>query len=303
MQDDQAPFDITFIGHICYDEITPFAGETTVSPGSAVLCGATVAARAGARTAVVTRMNPQDEDALAMLRALDVPVYITPTSVTTYAGVVHSSTNVDERQLFVYRDAGPFTMADMPAGLRSGMLHLAGISNHEFTVDFLRDLRQAGYALSLDLQSFVRVIGPAREIIFSDVADKQQIVSLLDVVKLDVVEAALLTGTRDLQAAARIIAGCGAREVLITEAAGATLFFDGQLFHAPFTNRTQIGRTGRGDTTISAYLTRRAQGPLAALRFAAALVSVKMETPGPFRDAIDIVEQRMADIAVHEIDG
>lgn len=287
-------FDITFIGHICYDEITPFGGQTTISPGSAVLCGAAVSQRVGARTAVITRMNPTDERAVAALRELGVALFITPCDVTTQARVVHPSANVDERRLYVTRDPGPFTPADVPAGLQSGMVHLAGISDHEFTLDFIRHLHRAGYRLSLDFQSFVRVIGPDREICFSDVPAKREIAPLLEIAKLDVVEAEILTGTRDLPRAARIIAEWGAREVLITESAGATLFAEGQIYTAPFTNRTQIGRTGRGDTTMSAYLSRRrTHGPLDALRFAAALVSIKMEKPGPFTGTLAEVEQRM----------
>jgi sugar/nucleoside kinase (ribokinase family) len=287
-------YDITFIGHICRDEITPFGGETTVSPGSALLCGAMVAPRAGAKTAAITRMDPADDALLDPLRALGVACFATPCPVTTFARVVHPSENVDERRLYVTRDPGPFTLADLPDGLRTGMVHLAGISDHEFTLDFIRNLHAAGYALSLDFQSFVRHIGPDREIVFSDVPAKQEIAALLAVAKLDVVEAEILTGTRDLPAAARIIAGWGAREVLITEKEGATLFAEGQVWQQPFTNRTQIGRTGRGDTTISAYLARRrTHSPQDSLRFAAALVSLKMEKPGPFTGTLEAVEARM----------
>ncbi len=45
--------------------------------------------------------------------------------------------------------------------------------------------------------------------------------------------------------------------MLITERGGAVLATEGTVVYAPFTNRTQVGRTGRGDTTISAYLSRR----------------------------------------------
>ena len=291
-------FDITFIGHICRDEVFPFGGAAYVQAGSAVLCGAMVAPRAGARTAAVTRMHPADDGLLDAARAAGVTWFVTPCATTTAARVVHPSANVDERQLYVLDDPGPFTMADVPTGLQTGIIHLAGISDHEFTLDFLRALHAAGYALSLDFQSFVRVIGPEREIVFSDVPAKREIAALLTVAKLDVVEAELLTGTRDLPRAARIIADWGAREVLITEARGATLAVDGAVDTAPVTHRTQVGRTGRGDTTSSAYLARRARGPVEALRFAAALVSVKMETPGPFGGTIAEVEARMGEIVV-----
>jgi sugar/nucleoside kinase (ribokinase family) len=197
-------YDITFVGHVCYDEITSPAGETTVRPGSAVLCGAMVSARVHARTAVITKMNPRDDGIVAPLRDLGADLYVIPTEVTTFARVVHPSHDVDERRLYVMRDPGPFTIGDVPAGLETDLVHLAGISNHEFTLDFIRDL------------------------------------------------------------------------------------------HKPFTNRNQSGRTGRGDTTISAYLARRkTHPPTEALRFAAALASIKMETPGPFAGTLADVEERM----------
>jgi sugar/nucleoside kinase (ribokinase family) len=289
-------FDITYIGHIALDEITPFGGETRISPGSALLCGAMVAPRVGARTAAITRMNPAEDSLLDPLRALGVACFVTPCDVTAFARVVHPSENVDERHLFLMCDPGPFTLADIPAGLETGILHLAGISDHEFTPAFIRALYDAGYPLSLDFQSFVRVIGPDREIVFSDMPAKREVAALLQVAKLDVVEAEILTGTRDLPRAAQIIADWGAREVLITERTGATLAAEGRIYQCPFTNRSQIGRTGRGDTTVSAYLARRrTHGPEESLRFAAALVSIKMERPaGPFTGTLEEVEARMA---------
>ena len=37
------PYDIAFIGHMCFDAITLSGGEEKVAPGSAVLCGAMAA--------------------------------------------------------------------------------------------------------------------------------------------------------------------------------------------------------------------------------------------------------------------
>lgn len=46
------------------------------------------------------------------------------------------------------------------------------------------------------------------------------------------------------------------------------------------------GRTGRGDTTFAGYITERQRAGIAeALRYCTALVSPKVETPGPFWDA------------------
>ena len=61
-------YDLTFLGHMCFDEITPYQGETRVAPGSAVLCGAMVAARVGMKVAVVTRMASEDAGILRPLQ-------------------------------------------------------------------------------------------------------------------------------------------------------------------------------------------------------------------------------------------
>jgi hypothetical protein len=69
-------------------------------------------------------------------------------------------------------------------------VHLAGITDQEFDLEFVRGMKARGYFLSADMQSFVRQVDPVtRRISFADVADKAAIASLLDMVKLDVVEA------------------------------------------------------------------------------------------------------------------
>jgi sugar/nucleoside kinase (ribokinase family) len=289
------PFDITFVGHACIDELYPFQGARTTGPGSAVFYGSAVTAQLGFKTAIVTRMNPADQDLAARLRQKGVSLFITPVPQTTRSKVEHPSEKADERRLTILCDAGFFQEADVPRGLATERLHLAGIHNHEFTLDFIRALHARGYSLSLDMQAFVRVIGADRRIAFRDDPAKKEVAPLLDVVKLDVVEADILTGTRDCARAAQTFAAWGTREVLITEQAGATLAAGGRVFREPFTNKSLVGRNGRGDTTISAYLCRRkTHSPEDSLRFAAALVSIKMENPGPFSATLEDVERRMS---------
>jgi len=82
--------------------------------------------------------------------------------------------------------------------------------------------------------------------------------------------------------------------VLITRADGVLARVKGVEYFEPFSNRSVVGRTGRGDTTFAAYLCRRIDHePREALKFAAALVSLKMETPGPFRGSLTDVLKRM----------
>jgi sugar/nucleoside kinase (ribokinase family) len=287
-------YDITFVGHMCYDEIIHFGGKPHIAPGSAVLCGAMVAARVGKKVAVVTKMAQKDENILQPMKAVGVDTYLVPSEVTTYAMVIHETANVDERKLAVVKSAGLISINDVPP-LSSTCVHLAGISDTEFDMALMKGLKSRGYSLSADMQSFVRHIAPVtREIEFSDVANKKDIAGMMDKLKLDVVEARILTGTEDLEKAAIIVESWGCPETMITHAQGVLARVKGVTYYEKFSNCNVSGRTGRGDTTFSAYLSWRLNhDPREALKFAAALVSIKMETPGPFSGTLEDVEKRL----------
>jgi sugar/nucleoside kinase (ribokinase family) len=70
--------------------------------------------------------------------------------------------------------------------------------------------------------------------------------------------------------------------------------YAGEIMWEPFTNTSVIGRTGRGDTTFAGYLAARlTEDPAYALKFAASLVSLKMESQGPFSHSMEAVLERM----------
>jgi sugar/nucleoside kinase (ribokinase family) len=287
-------YDIAFIGHMCFDEVVPYQGTPRVAPGSAVLCGALAAARVGKKVAVVTKMAPGDQNILEPLLQNGVEVHPTPSAETTYMKVVHSTADVDERQIYQLANAGFFSLIDIPA-LKARQVHLAGITDQEFDLGFICGLKERGFRLSADMQSFVRQVQPVtHQIAFQDVPAKMEIVRQMDMVKLDIVEAKVLTGSEDLEKAARIIEYWGCPEVIITHTEGVLAQVSGQTYYEKFTNRSVVGRTGRGDTTFAAYLTWRMDHAVAeSLTFAAALVSIKMETPGPFKGTLADVLARM----------
>jgi len=288
-------YDITFIGHMVYDEIIPFGGVARVAPGSAVLCGAMVAARVGKKVAVVTKMAQKDESILQPMKDLGIDTFLIPSEETSYNRVLHESENVDERTMTLIKSAGLISIDDVPA-LDSTCVHLAGISDTEFDMALMKGLKARNYpSLSVDMQSFVRHINPVtKNHEFSDVADKKEIVAMMDKVKLDIVEARLLTGTDDLEKAAIIVESWGCPEVMITHSEGVLARVNGKTYYEKFSNSNVTGRTGRGDTTFAAYLSHRLDhGVAESLKFAAALVSIKMETPGPFSGTLEDVNKRL----------
>jgi len=113
-------------------------------------------------------------------------------------------------------------------------------------------------------------------------------------VKLDVVEAKILTGTDNISEAAAICEGWGSHETLITRSDGVLVRSMGKNYFEGFSNRSSAGRTGRGDTTFGAYLARRLDHSIEeSIRFAASLASIKMETTKPFRGSLKEVLERM----------
>ena len=287
-------FDVTFVGHMCYDEIIPFGGKPHIAPGSAVLCGAMVAARVGKKVAAVVKMAPKDENILQAMKDVGVDTFLIPSAETTYSRVLHESANVDERKLTLVKSAGLISIRDVPK-LDSKCVHLAGISDTEFDMALMKGLKSRGYSLSTDMQSFVRHVMPVtRDIEFSDVADKKEIAAMMDKLKLDIVEAKLLTGTDDLEKAAIIVESWGCPEILITHSQGVLARVEGVSYYEKFSNSNVSGRTGRGDTTFAAYLSWRLDRDVkTSLKFAAALVSIKMETPGPFKGTLEDVNRRL----------
>lgn len=287
-------YDLVFMGHVTVDEIEALEGSTRGVPGGAPFFGAFAACWSKKRIAVVTRMTEEDEYILEPLKAIGIDVYLQPAESTTHMRVVHPTGNVDERLMYQTEDAGLFVTEDIPP-IEPGLIHLGALTDREFTLGFMRDLKQRGFRLSVDMQGFVRQVDPESGVIhFRDVPDKREIIGLADMVKLDVIEAEILTGTRDLEEAARLVEEWGAIETILTCSEGAFARHKGDTFFERFSNRNSQGRTGRGDTTMGAYLARRMHHDVQeSLGFAVALASIKMETPGPFRGSLEDVIARM----------
>ena len=287
-------YDLVLVGSFGRNEMHRFDGSAEPILGGPIVQCALATSWSDKRVAVVTRMAEADTDLLELLREAGLAVFVSPTPETTRSHIFYLSEDVDDRRHVLETTAGSFSLADLPP-IDARLWHLVGHNRLEFPLEFMTDLRRHGIAFSIDLQALVRAPDPQTgAVVYGDYPRKREVAAMAEKIKLDAVEAELLTGTADLEQAAIKIEQWGTPEVMVTSAAGALVRREGKTYFERFSNRGTAGRTGRGDTAFGSYLIRRIDyGVADALKFAVALTSIKMETAGPFAGTLDDVLRRM----------
>ncbi len=281
-------FDIVFIGHYTKDTIV-YPHSTRTVDGGAFFYGANVAARMGLRIAVVTRLARQDWHVVGELERLGVTVYARETPASTNLRLTYPTANLDDRTIELTNSAGPFT-SDEVANVQARAFAIGASVRGEVPAEVVGALAARGAIVALDVQGFIRVVKDGR-LTFDDWPGKESVLRDVTVLKTDAVEAGLITGESDRHVAARQLAALGPREVLLTHGGGVLVLHAGTIHEAPFVSDEIRGRSGRGDTCTSAYLSRRLTAPPAdAVVWAAAVTSLKLEAEGPFRREISEVE-------------
>ncbi len=279
--------DIMMIGHFAKDKLV-VNGTSKIASGGAVYYGSIALRRIGVRVAVVTRLHPDDFPRLDELKQEGVQVFATAAPETSGIENIYTTADMERRICKLSGFAGPFQPDQIP-NLSARIYLVAPIIAGEFDLPLLKLLAQRG-PVALDIQGFVRV-REGEKLVFRDWPQKAEGLAAVTYLKLDHAEAEVLTGLTDVHAAARQIAAYGPREIVLTHNGGVLVYADEQTYEATFTPRSMDGRTGRGDTCFATYLGRRlSASPAEACRFAAAVTTLKMERPGPFRGTIAEVE-------------
>ena len=289
-------YDLMFVGNAGRNVMHCFDGSTEPILGGPIFHAALATRWSDKRVAVVTRMAHRDRDILEPLREAEIDIFVSPTPETTRGHIFYLSDDGDDRRHTLQVSAGPFSMADLPC-VGARLLHLVGVNRLEFPLDFMIDVSDRGLPFTIDMQALIRRADlRTGEVRYEDYPHKKQIAAMAAKIKLDAVEAEILTGTPDLEQAAIRFEKWGAPEVMITRADGVLVRHKRRSYFEPFTHRWVKGRTGRGDTTFGSYLARRMDlGVPESLKFAAMAASMKLEQPGFFGVTMDEVLRRMAD--------
>lgn len=283
--------DVAFVGHFARDRLV-IAGEAQMASGGGVYYGSMAARRLGYSVAVVTRLHPDDFHYLDELRGEGIDVHAAAAPRTTGIENVYPDHTMGRRICRPMGSAGPFAAADLPV-LEARVTIITPLMAGEVSGAIVRLLAARG-PIGLDVQGFARV-PEGDTLVTKDWPSKQPDLGAATYLKADDAEAEVLTGSTDLREAARVFAALGPREVVLTHARGVLVYAGGRFYQARFTPREVRGRTGRGDTTFATYVAARLRAdPDYACRLAAAVVSLKLEQPGPYRFTLADAEARMA---------
>lgn len=269
------------IGPVCVDENVDASGNTQHVVGGAAICAAAAAASLGHTVQSVLSLASSDTHLLDQAPALINPIVKVLGEHTSSIRNVYATADQERRTSYALAQAEPITSADVPV-IAPKVAHLAGLVIGDYHPDLLGQLATRG-ALAVDMQGFVRKAEPDNGLLhLISRPDMEQVMPLVTFLKVDTAEGERLTGLTDRAEIARRLHALGAREVMVSNAKEILVFDDAGIHTCPLRARSLVGRTGRGDTVFSAYITERTHlGVDAALLNACATVSFKMETPGP----------------------
>jgi sugar/nucleoside kinase (ribokinase family) len=275
-------YDICCIGHITLDKVVTPQTEHYMAGGTSFYFSNAIRTME-ARYLLVTALGKSEMQSVTDLRNQGIEVTALPSTYTVYFENTYTG-NLDNRTQRVLQIADPFTieqLIDIPARV----YHLGPLLAHDMSVELIRELSKQG-KVSLDVQGFLRKV-EGQKVIPIDWAEKEQALQYISILKANEHEMEVLTGETDPRKGAMLLADWGVREVIITLGSkGSILYHDNTFYDIPaYVPQVVADATGCGDTYMAGYLSQRMKGAglQEAGEFAAAMASLKMESPGPFR--------------------
>ena len=276
--------DILMVGHFAKDKII-VDGNEMISAGGAVYYGAVVLRRLGLKVGVATRGNPEDYPSLQPL--IDMGIQIDSHAAPQSSGCIniYHSDDMDDRICKLFGFAGEIPYEDIP-DVNAKTIMITPIIAGEVSLDTLIKLSKKA-PIALDVQGFVRV-PEGDDLNFRPWKDMEEGLSHVKYLKVDILEAKHMTGETDLERAAEKLASYGPSEIVLTQAKELTVYANGEFYRYPFTPKNLSGRTGRGDTSFTAYVgSRLKHAPERSCQIAAIITSMKQEKHGPWTGEID----------------
>lgn len=286
--------DIVILGHLAND-IIEIDGTSYSSIGGAVYFGGIAGSHMGLKITIITRLSEADFGLLNVIKKNGIAYHAYPSEQTSGLKNIYSSKNMEYRDYQPLGFAGLFKKEEIPE-INTKFFVVGPIIAGEIDLELLEYVKSKyPKNLCLDIQGFIRFRKEGK-VFYSTLSlkEKKQIISNVYVLKLDQTEAGILTKQKSITNSAKELIKYGSKEILLTHKKGISVFTSTKSYFFPWKNKLSIGRTGRGDTAFISYIgSRILKDPEQSLKFAAALTSLKLETPGPFNLPLHLVEDLM----------
>jgi sugar/nucleoside kinase (ribokinase family) len=285
-------FDSLIIGEVAQDTNVDYDGATIQAVGGAVYYSGFAAANMGHKIAVLPKADTTQIDMVAAFAdAPNVTVFPLHSKTSFVTKNVYHTPDRERRTSTVDSVIEPYKTSEVP-DIDAAIWHLAGLVGGDITDEMIPFAAKRAM-VAIDVQTMLRCVENGG-MVYHDWAAKREMLPYVRFLKTDAAEAEILTGTSDRAEAAKMLYGWGAKEILITHNSEVLVYDGKEIYTCPIKARNLSGRTGRGDTTFAGYINERLTCDIpTALRTATALVSLKMETPGPFQGSRQDVEQYM----------
>ena len=287
-------FDSLIIGEVAQDTNVDYDGTTVRAVGGAVYYSGFAAANIGHKIAVLPKADTSQVDLTAAFApAPNVTVYPLHSKASFVTKNVYHTADRERRTSTVDSIIEPYRPEEVPQ-IDAAIWHLAGLVGGDIPNEMIPYAAQHAM-VAIDVQTMLRWVENGG-MVYHDWAEKKEMLPYVRFLKTDAAEAEILTGLTDRAEAAKVLYSWGAKEVLITHNTEVLVYDGHEIYTCPIRARNLSGRTGRGDTTFAGYINERLTNDIpTALRFATALVSLKMETPGPFQGTREDVEAYLRD--------
>lgn len=286
-------YDICCVGHITLDKVVTTRTELHMAGGTAFYFSSALQ-NLDTNYLLITSVAESEMHYVDELREKGIEIWAYPSAHTVYFENIYAE-DQDHRTQNVLQQADPFSIQQMH-GAEAKIYHLGPLLAGDISTDFIRSLAGKG-KISLDAQGYLRKVED-QKVYPIDWPEKREALQYVDILKADEAEMAVLTGEPSVEKGVLILADWGVKEIVITNGSmGSTVYSDGTFYNIPaYRPEVVEDATGCGDTYMAGYLYCRTKGMdiQQSGEFAAAMASLKMESPGPFTGTEQEIIDRMA---------
>jgi len=243
---------------------------------------------------LMTALAEDDMQYVDRLRSKGLEIKVQPSTHTVFFENIYGD-NPDIRTQNVLAKADPFAIEPLES-VEAQIFHLGSLLADDMSTDFIKAVSKKG-KVSLDAQGYLRKV-ENQKVLAIDWPEKTEALQYVDILKVDEAEMAVLTGYKQVSDGAKLLSDWGVKEVVVTNGSmGSAIYSAGTFYNIPaYRPKVIVDATGCGDTYMGGYLYQRVKGKgiQESGEFAAAIASLKMESPGPFKGTEDDIIHRLS---------